>query len=312
LPEAAWQCDGKSNTPQRNKKLNASQLTEKQLDKVIDVALAEDIRHGDITSQALIPNDLSGKASLLVKEKGILAGIEVAQRVFQRVDLLLKVEVLIKDGSAIKPGDIAGKISGSVINILKAERTALNFLQRLSGIASLTAQYVAKTKGTDARIYDTRKTTPGLRQLEKYAVRTGGGENHRMNLGDAILIKDNHINALRATGMNIEEIVAKARRNAPVGITIEVEATGISEAREALQARADIIMLDNMSIDDMSRVVKMAAGRAKIEASGGITLKNVRQVALTRVDMISVGALTHSYKSLDISLELEEPTLKLL
>jgi nicotinate-nucleotide pyrophosphorylase (carboxylating) len=292
--------------------LNASQPTEKQLDKVIDVALAEDIRYGDITSQTLVPTDLSGKASLLVKEKGILAGIEVARRVFQRVDPLLEVAVLIKDGNAIKPGDIAGNISGSVISILKAERTALNFLQRLSGIASLTARYMAKTKGTDARIYDTRKTTPGLRALEKYAVRMGGGQNHRMNLGDAVLIKDNHINALRATGMNIIDIVAKARRNAPAGITIEVEAKNISEAREALQAGADIIMLDNMNLEDMGQVVKMAAGRARIEASGGITLANVRQVALTGVDMISIGALTHSYKSLDISLELEEPTLKLL
>jgi nicotinate-nucleotide pyrophosphorylase (carboxylating) len=302
----------KSSTPQKNKKLNTSRLTEKQLDKIINLALAEDIRYGDITSQALIPNDLSGKASLLVKEKGVLAGIDVAQRVFQRVDPLLEVEILIKDGSVVKPGDNAGKISGRVISILKAERTALNFLQRLSGIASLTAQYVAKTKGTDARIYDTRKTTPGLRRLEKYAVRTGGGQNHRMNLGDAVLIKDNHINVLRATGMNIEEIVAKARRNAPAGMAIEVEATNISEAREALQAGADIIMLDNMDIDDIARAVKMAAGRAKIEASGGITLKNVRRIALTGVDMISIGALTHSYKSLDISLELEEPALKLL
>jgi nicotinate-nucleotide pyrophosphorylase (carboxylating) len=302
----------KSSTPQKNKKLNTSRLTEKQLDKIINLALAEDIRYGDITSQALIPNDLSGKASLLVKEKGVLAGIDVAQRVFQRVDPLLEAEILIKDGSVVKPGDNAGKISGRVISILKAERTALNFLQRLSGIASLTAQYVAKTKGTDARIYDTRKTTPGLRRLEKYAVRTGGGQNHRMNLGDAVLIKDNHINVLRATGMNIEEIVAKARRNAPAGMAIEVEATNISEAREALQAGADIIMLDNMDIDDIARAVKMAAGRAKIEASGGITLKNVRRIALTGVDMISIGALTHSYKSLDISLELEEPALKLL
>jgi nicotinate-nucleotide pyrophosphorylase (carboxylating) len=302
----------KSSTPQKNKKLNTSRLTEKQLDKIINLALAEDIRYGDITSHALIPNDLSGKASLLVKEKGVLAGIDVAQRVFQRVDPLLEVEILIKDGSVVKPGDNAGKISGRVISILKAERTALNFLQRLSGIASLTAQYMAKTKGTDARIYDTRKTTPGLRRLEKYAVRTGGGQNHRMNLGDAVLIKDNHINVLRATGMNIEEIVAKARRNAPAGMAIEVEATNISEAREALQAGADIIMLDNMGIEDITRAVKMAAGRAKIEASGGITLKNVRRIALTGVDMISIGALTHSYKSLDISLELEEPALKLL
>ncbi len=287
-------------------------LTEKQLDKVIDLALAEDISHGDITSEALIPTDLSGRASLLVKEKGVLAGIEVTRRVFQRVDPLLEVVVLIKDGSAVKPGDIAGNISGSAMSILKAERTALNFLQRLSGIASLTARYVAKTKETDAKIYDTRKTTPGLRRLEKYAVRTGGVQNHRLHLGDAVLIKDNHIGALRGTGMSLGDIVAKARRNAPAGVTIEVEVTKISEAREALKAGADIIMLDNMKVEEMSQVVNMAAGRARIEASGGITLANVRQIALTGVDMISIGALTHSYKALDISLELEAPTLKLL
>jgi nicotinate-nucleotide pyrophosphorylase (carboxylating) len=287
-------------------------LTEKQLDKIIDLALAEDISHGDITSQALIPSDLYGRASLLVKERGVLAGIEVARRVFQRADPSLEVEIRLKDGSAIGPGDIAGNIGGSVISILKAERTALNFLQRLSGIASLTAQYVAKTKGTDARIYDTRKTTPGLRALEKYAVRTGGGQNHRRHLGDAVLIKDNHIGALRATGMTIKDIVEKARRNAPAGVTIEVEATNVAEAQEALQAGADIIMLDNMSIEEMGQVVKTTAGRARLEASGGITLANVRRIALTGVDMISIGALTHSYKALDISLELEEPTLKLL
>jgi nicotinate-nucleotide pyrophosphorylase (carboxylating) len=292
--------------------VSVSQLTEKQLDKLIDLALAEDISHGDITSEALIPPDLSGKASLLVKEKGVLAGIEVAGRVFQRVDPLLEVEVLIKDGTTIKPGDIAGKINGSVISILKAERTALNFLQRLSGIASLTTQYVAETSGTDAKIYDTRKTTPGLRWLEKYAVRTGGGQNHRMHLGDAVLIKDNHIGALRATGMDIKDIVTKARQNAPAGVTIEVEVTSTREAQEALKAGADIIMLDNMSIDETSRVVNMAAGRAKIEASGGITLVNVREIAMTGVDIISIGALTHSYKALDISLELESQTLKLL
>jgi nicotinate-nucleotide pyrophosphorylase (carboxylating) len=292
--------------------VSASQLTKKQIDRIIALALAEDISHGDITSEALIPPDLSGKASLLVKEKGVLAGIEIAGRVFQRVDPLLEVEVLIKDGTAIKPGDIAGNISGSVISILKAERTALNFLQRLSGIASLTAQYVAETSETGAKIYDTRKTTPGLRDLEKYAVRTGGGQNHRLHLGDAVLIKDNHINALHATGMSIKDIVTKARRNVPAGITIEVEVTSTSEAQEALKASADIIMLDNMSIEETNRVVNMAAGRVKIEASGGITLANVRQIAMTGVDMISIGALTHSYKALDISLELESQTLKLL
>jgi nicotinate-nucleotide pyrophosphorylase (carboxylating) len=289
-----------------------SYLTEKQLDRVIDLALAEDISHGDITSEALIPPDLSGKASLLVKEKGVLAGIKVAGRVFQRVDPLLVIEVLIKDGTAIKSGDIAGNTSGSVISILKAERTALNFLQRLSGIASLTAQYAAETSGTSAKIYDTRKTTPGLRLLEKYAVRMGGGQNHRLHLGDAVLIKDNHIGALRATGMNLKDIVAKARKNTPEGVTIEVEVTSTREAQEALKAGADIIMLDNMSIDETSRVVNMVAGRVKIEASGGITLANVRQIAMTGVDIISVGALTHSYRALDISLELESQNLKLL
>jgi len=282
------------------------------LDKVIDLALAEDIGHGDITSAALIPPDLSGRASLLVKARGVLAGIEVAQHVFLCVDPALDVAVLVEDGTAVRPGDIVGSVSGKVASILKAERTALNFLQRLSGIASLTAQYVTRIKETGAGIYDTRKTTPGLRLLEKYAVKMGGGHNHRLHLGDAILIKDNHIGALRATGIGLGDIIAKARRNAPAGMTVEIEVTNVTEAREALQAGADIIMLDNMGLDDMARVVKIAAGRAKIEASGGITLANVRQVALTGVDIISVGALTHSYKSLDISLELESPTLKLL
>jgi nicotinate-nucleotide pyrophosphorylase (carboxylating) len=290
----------------------ANYLTEKQLDEVIDLALAEDIGHGDITSEALIPHDLSGRASVLVKEKGVLAGIGVAGRVFRRVDPLLKVEALLEDGTALGPGYIAGKVSGAVASILKAERTALNFLQRLSGIASLTAQYVAKTRGTDARIYDTRKTTPGLRLLEKYAVKAGGGENHRFDLGDAVLIKDNHIGALRATGMGLGEIVVKARRHAPAGVTIEVEVGSAAEAGEALRAGADIIMLDNMSVEEMGRVVEMAGGRVRLEASGGITLANVRRIALTGVDIISVGALTHSYKALDISLELEAPALKLL
>lgn len=287
-------------------------LAEKQLDSVIDLALAEDTGRGDVTSQALIPPDLSGRASLLVKARGVLAGIEVAQRVFLRVDPSLDVAVLVADGTAVRPGDIVGNVRGSLAGILKAERTALNFLQRLSGIATLTAQYAARIKGTGAGIYDTRKTTPGLRLLEKYAVRTGGGHNHRLHLGDAVLIKDNHIGALRATGMSLGDIVAKARRNVSAGITVEVEVTNVAEAREALQAGADIIMLDNMGLDDMARVVKLAAGRIKIEASGGITLANVRQVAQTGVDIISVGALTHSYKSLDISLELESPALKLL
>jgi nicotinate-nucleotide pyrophosphorylase (carboxylating) len=288
------------------------QLPEKEVDAIIDVALNEDTGHGDVTSEALIPPELTGKAEVLVKEKGVLAGIEIAARVFHRVDPLLKIDILIKDGTAIKPGDIAATIVGSVTGMLKAERTALNFLQRLSGIASLTAQYVAEISGFDAKIVDTRKTTPGLRRLEKYAVRMGGGQNHRMHLGDAVLIKDNHIAALRAMGMGLKDIVAKARKNAPSGITIEIEVTGAREAVDALKAGADIIMLDNMSVNEMKQVVNMVAGKAKLEASGGITLTNVRQVAMTGVDIISIGALTHSYKALDISLEMESQTLKLI
>jgi nicotinate-nucleotide pyrophosphorylase (carboxylating) len=225
---------------------------------------------------------------------------------------LLKIEILIKDGTAIKPGDIAANINGSVGAMLKAERTALNFLQRLSGIATLTAQYVKEIEGFTAGIYDTRKTTPGLRLLEKYAVRMGGGHNHRLHLGDAVLIKDNHIAALRAMGLGLKDIVAKARQKAPAGITIEVEVTSAREAADALKAGADIIMLDNMSVSEMKQVVNMGAGKAKLEASGNVTLENVRQVAMTGVDIISIGALTHSYKALDISLEMETQTLKLL
>ncbi|MGD1119875.1 MAG: carboxylating nicotinate-nucleotide diphosphorylase [Dehalococcoidales bacterium] len=288
------------------------QLPEKELDAVIDIALKEDTAHGDVTSEALLPPALAGKAEILVKDKGVLAGIEVAARVFHRVDPLLKIEILIKDGTAIKPGDIAANINGSVGAMLKAERTALNFLQRLSGIATLTAQYVKEIEGFTAGIYDTRKTTPGLRLLEKYAVRMGGGHNHRLHLGDAVLIKDNHIAALRAMGLGLKDIVAKARQKAPAGITIEVEVTSAREAADALKAGADIIMLDNMSVSEMKQVVNMGAGKAKLEASGNVTLENVRQVAMTGVDIISIGALTHSYKALDISLEMETQTLKLL
>jgi len=292
--------------------LSTGQLTDKQFGTIIDLALDEDTGYGDITSEALIPPDLTGKASLLVKEKGVLAGIEVTGRVFQRVDPSLEIDVLIRDGTAIKSGDIAGTVVGCVTSILKAERVALNFLQRLSGIASLTAQYVAEASGLPARIVDTRKTTPGMRLLEKYAVRMGGGYNHRLHLGDAVLIKDNHIAALRAMGMNLKDIVAKARENVAAGTVIEVEATRTSEALEASKAGADIIMLDNMSVNEMRQVVKLISGQSKLEASGGITLKNVHQVAMTGVDIISIGALTHSFRALDISLEMETQTLKLL
>ena len=288
------------------------QLSEQQIDSIINLALAEDISHGDVTSEILIPADLQGKASLLIKAKGVLAGIEIAKRVFFKVDPALQFEVLIEDGTKIKPGDIVAAVSGSVASILKAERVALNFLQRLSGTASQTAQYGAETRGLAVSITDTRKTTPGLRLLEKYAVRMGGGKNHRLHLGDGILIKDNHIASLRALGMSLKDIVTKAKQNAPQGLKVEVEVNSYQEAMDAVEAEADIIMLDNMSLEEMRRVVKSVPGQLKIEASGGITLANVRAVAETGVDLISIGALTHPVKALDISLELEPQNLKLL
>jgi len=288
------------------------QISEAQVDNLIGLALAEDLSHGDMTTDALIPPDLPGKASILIKEKGVVAGVEVARKVFLRIDPLLKVEVLIEDGTEVKPGDVIAIISGTVASILKAERTVLNFLQRLSGIASMTAEYVAKTSGFPADISDTRKTTPGLRLLEKYAVRAGGGKNHRLHLGDGILIKDNHLDALRALGMSLKDIVTKAKKNAPRGVKIEVEVNTAQEALEAAEAGADIIMLDNMSPEEMRRIVSLLPSQIKTEASGGITLDNIQAAASAGVNTISIGALTHSPRALDISLELEPQTLKLI
>ena len=292
--------------------MNKLSSFEAQIDHIIDLALAEDLSHGDVTSEALIPSELQGKVSILVKAEGILAGGEVAKKVFLKVDPALKVEVLIKDGSKIKSGDIAATIVGRVVSILKAERVILNFLQRLSGIATQTAQYIAKTHGAGIKITDTRKTTPGLRLLEKYAVRMGGGQNHRFHLGDGILIKDNHLVALRALGMSLKDIVTKAKQNTPRGLKVEVEVNTTREALDAVEAGADIIMLDNMGLDEMRHVASLIPSQIKIEASGGITLANVQTVAETGVNLISVGALTHSSKALDISLELEPQTLKLI
>ena len=285
--------------------MNNLQLSEAEVSHIIDLALAEDTAHGDITSEVLLPDDLYSQAAILVKEEGVLAGGEVARRVFLQVDPSLEVSLLISDGGKIKLGDIIATVAGRVSSILKAERVALNFLQRLSGIASLTARYVAEVSGCPASIYDTRKTTPGLRALEKYAVRMGGGKNHRLHLGDGILIKDNHIAALRARGMSLGGIITRAKESAPEGIKVEVEVTNAREALDAAAAGVDIIMLDNMSPDATRRVVSKIRGQAKIEASGGITLANVRQAAMAGVDIISIGALTHSPQALDISLELE-------
>ena len=285
---------------------------ELQAEEAIDRALAEDLGKGDVTTEALIPNDQQGRGFIVAKKEGILAGINIARQVFHRVDPELKVELLIADGARVKPGSRIATVSGSIASIIKGERVALNFLQRLSGIASETNCYVEMVKGLPVRIIDTRKTTPGLRWLEKYAVRAGGGENHRMDLADGILIKDNHLVALRSQGLTIREAVAKAKGNAAQrpGTQhsergVEVEVATVSEALEAVEAGADIVMLDNMNLEDMRKAVEAIHGRALIEASGGITRDNVRAVAETGVDFISAGALTHSAVALDISLELE-------
>ncbi|MCL0059348.1 carboxylating nicotinate-nucleotide diphosphorylase [Dehalococcoidia bacterium] len=276
---------------------------ESQIRAIVDHAIKEDLGQGDVTTDALIPTALEVRASILVKASGVLAGIEVAEIVFQQVDPSLIFERVVQDGTGMQAGSIVGVVTGKAAGILKAERVALNFLQHLSGIATETAKYVAAVAGTRARILDTRKTTPGLRLLEKYAVRTGGGQNHRQNLGDGVLIKDNHLTALRAGGVGLGEGVKRARANVPPHLKIEVEVDTVEQAQIALDAGADILLLDNMRTTDMRRVVELVEGRALTEASGGITLDNVRAVAETGVDFISIGALTHSVKALDISLE---------
>lgn len=292
--------------------MNVQQLPSDYIEKIVEIALAEDVGRGDVTTDSLIPESLQGKAYMQIKENGIIAGTRVVERVFHQVDQALKVEIKIADGKLVKKNDIAMLVSGNVRSILKSERIALNFIQRMSGIATTTAKYVAKIKGMNVDIADTRKTTPVLRLFEKYSVAMGGGRNHRMDLNEAVLIKDNHFAALRALGLTYKEIIVKAKRNAPAGIIIEAETTTLQEVEDAVEVGVNIIMLDNMNPDDMRAAVNLIAGRAEVEASGGVNLRTVRAVAETGVDFISVGALTHSYKALDISLEIEPQTFKLI
>ncbi|MBN1366465.1 MAG: carboxylating nicotinate-nucleotide diphosphorylase [Dehalococcoidales bacterium] len=281
-------------------------MNNKIIDELITRALAEDCIGRDVTTNALIKDNWQGQAYFLAKAEGVLAGIEIARRVFIKTDSSLKFAVLIKDGQEIKSGDIIARVNGRLSSILKAERTALNFLQHLSGIATETSRYVAAVKGLPVKILDTRKTTPGLRILEKYAVKTGGGQNHRMDLSDSILIKDNHLAILHKQRISLKEAIATATQKAPAKLKIEVEVQTPQAAKQAVEAGTDIIMLDNMNPADMKQAVKLVNKRASIEASGGITLANVRAVAETGVDYISIGALTHSVKALDISLEYED------
>ena len=276
-----------------------------EVHRLIDAALSEDQAFNDPTTQALIPPEIKATGMIRAKASGVLAGVDVALAVFQRVDPDLVAEQLLSDGAAMTPGTDIAQVTGPAGSILRAERIALNFLQRMSGIASDTNRYVQAIAGSGARIVDTRKTAPGHRYLDKYAVRMGGGYNHRLNLADGILIKDNHIEALRSNELGLKEVIRLALSRASHTIKVEVEVETLEAAREAAEAGAHIIMLDNMPVDTMREAMAIIAGRAVVEASGGINMETVRAVAETGVDLISVGGLTHSVQALDISLDLE-------
>ncbi|ATW27022.1 carboxylating nicotinate-nucleotide diphosphorylase [Candidatus Formimonas warabiya] len=272
------------------------------LKEVVQSALKEDLGSGDLTSASIFPSTHLSRAFFLVKKESILCGLPVVKEIFHQLSPEINFLPQKQDGDRIMPGTVVAEVVGPTYLLLSGERVALNFLQRLSGIATLTAKYLAQVEGLDVKIVDTRKTTPGLRVLEKYAVRTGGGTNHRLGLFDAVMIKDNHI---KAAG-GIKEAVRLVRQNIPFLTPIEVEAVSVEDALEALEAGAHVIMLDNMPTDEMARAVQAIGKRAVVEASGGITLERLREVAATRVDVISAGALTHSAPSIDISMKIQD------
>lgn len=275
-------------------------LVSPQIERLIRDALDEDIGAGDLATMATISAASRGTGLFRAKKAGVVAGLVLLDRIFYFIDPKVQVRLLAKDGAEVSPGMVVAEAVGPVRALLLAERTALNFLQRLSGNATLTRKYVEAVKDFPCKVLDTRKTTPGLRTLEKYAVRMGGGMNHRIGLYDAALVKDNHI---EATG-SIAEAVKAVRRHAPFMAKVEVEASNLQQVREALDAGADVIMLDNMTLPQMTEAVKLVNKRAWIEASGGITLETIRQVAETGVDYISSGALTHSAPVVDFNMKI--------
>jgi len=270
------------------------------IEKIVEQALLEDIGTGDITTESVVHSNLKAKGIIKTSEDGIVAGLNIVNLVFKKLDSEIIFQEKIKDGMKVTRGKVLAEIGGSSRTILMGERVALNFLQRMSGIATITFKFCQEVKDFPVRIVDTRKTTPGLRILEKYAIRMGGGYNHRFGLYDAVLIKDNHI----AVSGGIESAVNSVRKQISHTVKIEVEVENLSQLQDALEMKVDIIMLDNMDLDTMEEAVKIAKGKALIEASGGITLEKVRKIAQTGVDLISIGSLTHSVKSLDISMEI--------
>lgn len=277
-------------------------LNQIYIDELIKRALLEDINYIDTTTDYLIPEEQQGSADFLAKSDGVLCGMEVALRVFQLLQPDVKCEVYKNDGDSLKKGEIFAKIHGKTRTILKGERTALNLIQHMSGIATATNEAVKIVEGTNASIADTRKTLPGLRPIQKYAVTVGGGRNHRYNLSDAAMLKDNHIDA----GGGIENAVKTLKKRLGHMTKVELEVRNLDELHQALNAGVDVIMLDNMSCEMMKEAVEITAGRALLEASGGITNETLRAIAETGVDIISIGALTHSVKAFDISLKIEK------
>lgn len=278
--------------------MNISNLS---IEHLVRESLLEDIGQGDVTTDYLIPSHLKAKAKIIFKEKGILAGLDVTFITFKLLDSNIICQRLRDEGESIDVGEIVATISGPACSIITAERTALNFLQRLSGIATMTRRAVEIVKGTKVKILDTRKTTPGLRSLEKYAVRVGGAQNHRLALDSGILIKDNHIKMLGS----IKKALEVAKKHAIPTLKIEIEVSNMEELKEATNAGADIIMLDNFSVAELKEAVKLTKGKVLLEASGGVTLENLLEISRSGVNFISMGALTHSAPALDISLELQ-------
>lgn len=268
------------------------------VERIVHAALAEDVGAGDVTTEATVAPDAVGTAELLVKEPGVVCGLRVAEATFRALDPDVRFEALVSDGDVVEPPTVVARITGSQRALLTGERVALNFVARLSGIATLTRCYVDAIAGTGAAVLDTRKTTPGLRALEKHAVAAGGGTNHRFGLDDAVLIKDNHLRAAGSPTAAVELV------RAATDLPIEVECETLAQVGEALELGVDAILLDNMTLPELREAVALTAGRARLEASGGVNLDTIRAIAETGVDEISVGALTHSARSLDVSLEL--------
>lgn len=274
-----------------------------ELERVVAAALREDLPWGDLTTESLFPEALAARGEVMAKKPGVIAGLPVLEVVFRQLSPEVRVRLEVAEGAEVERGQVVAVVEGDGRAMLAGERVALNFLSHLSGIATLTRRYVQAVAGLPCRIVDTRKTTPGLRVLQKYAVRVGGGANHRFGLSDGVLVKDNHLAMLKRQGVSLRQALERLRARVPHGIRIQVEVTDVDQVREAVEAGADALLFDNMDLQTLRQAVARCRGRVLTEASGGITLETVRAVAETGVDLISVGALTHSAPALDLSLE---------